>query len=420
MKKLTFLTLLSLLGIQAMAQSGDTDISSLANVVYINPLTAAAGSQQNVSVCMKNTVGIQTVQFDLVLPQQEDIRVALDDEGFELIELSLARTTKRKMDSFGVTTISEGHYRVVINSTGGFTFDGNDGEIATAVINVGNTVTPGDYPVLIKDIVLVDQSSNGFETEVVKTTMKVTAAGDTRTILDENSTVMPVDEANARVTVKRTIKADEWSTIVLPFEMTPEQWKSAFGPDAVLMDFNGYEVEEDDAEDIVGILVNFKEVASTAVFKANHPYVLKVSSPISEFDVDGVDIVVEEEPVVAAVKRSRRQWSELIGTYVSNTIVPENTLFITQNKFWYSKGATRMMAFRAYFDFYDILTKVENPSAVKAVLDFNDQTTEIKDFVFSPEGSVYSVQGVYYGNDVDMGRLPKGVYIINGKKIQIK
>jgi len=420
MKKLTFLTLLSLLGIQAMAQSGDTDISSLANVVYINPLTAAAGSQQNVSVCMKNTVGIQTVQFDILLPQQEDIRVALDDEGFELIELSLARTTKRKMDSFGVTTISEGHYRVVINSTGGFTFDGNDGEIATAVINVGNTVTPADYPILIKDIVLVDQSSNGFETEVVKTTMKVTAAGETRTILDENSTVMPVDEANARVTVKRTIKADEWSTIVLPFEMTTEQWKSAFGPDAALMDFNGYEVEEDDAGNIVGILVNFKEVASTAVFKANHPYVLKVSSPISEFDVDGVDIVVEEEPVVAAVKRSRRQWSELIGTYVSNTIVPENTLFITQNKFWYSKGATRMMAFRAYFDFYDVLTKVENPSSVKAVLDFNDQTTEIKDFVFSPEGSVYSVQGVYYGNDVDMGRLPKGVYIINGKKIQIK
>ena len=53
MKKLTFLTLLSLLGIQAMAQSGDTDISYLANVIYISPLTAAAGSQQNVSVCMK-------------------------------------------------------------------------------------------------------------------------------------------------------------------------------------------------------------------------------------------------------------------------------------------------------------------------------------------------------------------------------
>ena len=414
MKKISMIVFASMLCMAAKAQTAATDVSTMDNVVYMDPVTIAAGASQTLSVKMKNTVGIQTVQFDMVFP--EGIRVALDEEGYEMFFLSTARTTARKMDSFSAVTISDGHYRVLINSTKGETFDGTDGEIVQVTVNVAATAEAGEHPVVFKDIVLVDTGSNGFRTDEVATFVTVVPAGEVRTVLDETSTTLPADEVNANVLVKRTLKANEWSTIVLPFGMSATQWKGVFGEDARLMEFTGYEVEEDDEGAVVGILVKFSEVPDGSPFEANHPYVLKVSSAISEFTVDGVDIVVEEEPVVATVKRTRRQWSELIGTYVSNTEVPDKTLFISGSKFWYSRGLTRMKGLRAYFDFYDVLTVMEDTS-VKAMMDYNGGATGIVDLNARTADNVYSVGGVYYGDNVDLGRLPKGTYIVNGRKL---
>lgn len=36
------------------------------------------------------------------------------------------------------------------------------------------------------------------------------------------------------------------------------------------------------------------------------------------------------------------------------------------------------------------------------------------------EGDVYTVQGLYVGKNVDVKRLPKGIYIVNGKKCTVK
>ena len=36
------------------------------------------------------------------------------------------------------------------------------------------------------------------------------------------------------------------------------------------------------------------------------------------------------------------------------------------------------------------------------------------------DGDVYTLQGIYVGRDVDKNRLPKGIYIIDGKKTFVK
>jgi len=149
----------------------DTDISQIDNVVYITPFEAYGGDEVTLSIKMKNNVGIQTVQFDMYLP--EGVEVVEDEDEFELIELSTERTTARKMNQFSVVQTSGGAYRVLINSTGGYTFDGNDGEIATAQIKLADDITPGDYPMIFRDIVLVTTSSEGFETDYVKFTLTV-------------------------------------------------------------------------------------------------------------------------------------------------------------------------------------------------------------------------------------------------------
>ena len=152
---------------------GDTEISGLDNVVYIDNVEGFVGQQLTLSVKMKNTVGIQTVQFDLCLP--EGVTVAKDEDGFDLIELSTERTTARKMDSFSSSQVSGGAYRVLINSNRGYTFDGEDGEIALVTVNIDPEMQEGDYPIYLRDIVLVNTNSEGYETEYVKSTLTVSA-----------------------------------------------------------------------------------------------------------------------------------------------------------------------------------------------------------------------------------------------------
>ncbi len=149
----------------------DTDISQIDNVVYMESTDVSAGSEETLSIKMKNTVGIQTLQFDLYLP--EGVEVLTDEDDFELIDLSTERTTARKMDQFSVQRMSNGAYRVLINSSRGYTFDGTDGEIATVQVGISETMTPGNYPVVFRDIVLVNTSSVGYETDYVKCSLNI-------------------------------------------------------------------------------------------------------------------------------------------------------------------------------------------------------------------------------------------------------
>ena len=235
-----------------------------------------------------------------------------------------------------------------------------------------------------------------------------------RTILDESSTTLPETAEGVNVRVLRTIKADEWSTICLPFSMTEEQVKSAFGEDVELADFSSWSSEEDDDGNIIAISVGFTDVAA---IEANHPYIIKVKQTITEFTAEDVDIDAEEEPsVMVGKKKAERGY--MIGNYIAGTAVPEDDLFLNGNKFWYSKGASTMKAFRAYFEFADVLTDVEGANARILMSFFGDEATGISSLTPTPmrEERIYSLSGM----EVTGKRLGKGLYIRNGMKIVIK
>ena len=246
--------------------------------------------------------------------------------------------------------------------------------------------------------------------------------GENRLTLDETSATQPEAASGVNVRVRRTIKAGEWSTICLPFAMTEAQMQAAFGSDVQLADFTGYEATEDEDGNIVGIAVNFSDVDISEGMEANHPYLIKVSAAVSEFTADGVDIDPEEEPTVAAVKRTRKQWSEMIGNYVAGNVLEANTLFLNGNQFWYSAGKTKIKAYRAYFDFYDVLTEVEEAAAkVRFVIDGTPTAIEgITAGGYNQDGVVYDLSGRRLSVSSASSVLPKGMYIVNGKKVIVK
>ncbi len=367
------------------------------NTLAVSSAIVTQGQECEFDIQLINSDELTAMQFDLTLP-----------EGITVKEVE-GSNRLHKTHSIGKSTVG-GKTIVTLFSGENELITGESGTtIFTIVVTVDKSVTVGDKVGTISNMELTKKDETKSNPKAVDFTITVT---DYIT-LDENSTVDPEAKEGVNVLVKRTISANNWNTICLPFAMTDEQVKSAFGNDVKLADFNGYEATEDDGN-IVGIAVKFNSVTN---IEANHPYIIKVTSAISEFTVDGVDIAPEEEPTKAAVKRTKKEWSEMIGTYAAKTIDPDggSLLFLSGNKFYYFKEEKAFKGYRGYFDFYDVLSEVENAEARMTIV-LDEKPTSIEGMTIATEdGEYYNLNGMKVVNPTE-----KGVYIKNGKKVVIK
>ncbi len=394
MKKL-LLSLIALIGIGTSVFAADVTISDI---------EIPQGKTAKLSISLSNVdAGTPLYGYELYFTLPDGITVTAEEVG------SLLSSTAYEVAS----NVKDGEYRAVMAppmSNGSIT---SDGEILVLTLQADASLAAGSViEGTIRSKSSYETSDNTADYDFADVTFKMTIVD--YTTLDENATTAPEDATGVKVKVIRTINADEWSTICLHFAMTAEQVTAAFGSDVSVANFTGYDTEEDGDGNVTGITVNFENVAATTDgIEGNHPYLIKVSSAISEFSVDGVDIVVEDEPTVAAVKRTKKAWSEMIGTYVANTTIAEDMLFLNSNKFWYSAGLTTMKGYRAYFDFYDVLSEVEN--AVKLNVLVDGDATRIEGIQSNTEEATYDLSGRKLERPIH-----RGVYIQNGKKVLVK
>ena len=404
-----------------------TDISTLTDVIYVEPVTATPGTQQTLSIQMKNSSPVAGFEFRLQLP--EGITVATDEDDILMAELSTERTTARKTDYFNSALQADGTLQVLCgtstanpNTGKPYTFSGNEGEVARITVNIPEDYADGVYEMSILDAAFSDADNN--LTEVGQTVTTELTIGDNTIVLDEDSEDdIETTDAAVSIKVRRTIAANQWSTICLPFNMTAEQVYASFGDDVQLQAFDSYDVEYDDDDNVKSILVHFADIdIDEEGFYANYPYLIKVSEPVEEFTVRSI-LEPDEESAIAEYDngktgRQRKVYGTFYGTYHAQTTVPESCLFISNNKFWYSTGLTKMKAFRGYFEFVDVLSDMAN-----ANISFSfDGTTGIREILNQSlsDGAVYTIQGQLVGKDIDLKKLPRGIYIINGKKQVIK
>lgn len=406
MKKFIIPILMLCLGYAGMMRAANTDISTLDNIIYVEPFNAAAGAQVQVSIKMKNSAAIRGFQFDLFLP--DGVTAAKSAKGKILASLTENRLPDEDEHTLTLSEQGDGSIRFLCGSLADETFTGTDGEIATLTISIDGGVANGNYPVYLKNMKLTETDiSNFYETESIETTLMV--GGKSYTILDETSTVAPTAASGVDVKVKRTIKANSWSTICLPFAIPAEKMTAAFGAGVEVKDFTSWSSTEE-GDNIVGITIGFTAVTA---MEANHPYLIKVANAITAeegFTVDGVDIAPEAEPTkqVGTTKKTRGYF---YGTYVANTTVPEYNLFISNDRFYYSNGSTKMKAFRGYFELYDYLSSLDEAGARISILD-EDVTGIANVKTLSVESrDYYDLQGRKVENP------GKGLYISNGRKV---
>ena len=249
------------------------------------------------------------------------------------------------------------------------------------------------------------------------------AISENRITFDETSTTLPVYTAGekANVRMKRTIKANEWSTIVLPFTLTKKKATDAFGSDVQLAEFDGFETEYADDDDITpdAITLNFTTYTMTAQkgMTGGKPYLIKTTKDITEFTADNATLC---SSVADVEKEDEFETSgKMTGTFVK-TKVPADGLFLSGNKFWYSVGKTNIKAFRGWFELGAVLDKATDFEAnIRYVID--EEPTIIEGIGESSvlQGAVYNVNGQLIGKDIDVNTLPKGIYYVDGKKVFI-
>ena len=249
-------------------------------------------------------------------------------------------------------------------------------------------------------------------------------------ILDENSSVPPVASGKpVDVKVIRTVKANQWSTIVLPFTMAQAEVQEVFGETASIAVLDTWVVTDYDEEtlDVNAVELRFKKPSNVQLkkgFQAGQIYLLKSANAVESFEVGSVEIT--STSVEASQVKESGDWEStgyVRGTYVK-TKVPAQGLFISNNQFWYSTGKTNIKGFRAWFDLGEVVSASYNTgSGAKITITVDGEATNvdgIPSYQRVVEG-VYDLSGrkiKIEGNDLN--KLQKGVYIIDGKKVTIK
>jgi len=363
-------------------------------------------------------------QFDLVLPV-----------GVSFVKDSRGRIIYEKggcyEDSHQFTTSYEEEantLKFACLSLESDAFIGTSGVLLTIPVQTDASLTSGNsYDGYLKNVTLATLDAQSIVISDSHFSITIGEPDDGRLKFFETSTTLPSYTAGekADVTVYRTIKANEWSTLVLPFNLTKANANAVFGDDVQLAKFVSYTIDYgDDEENVIplGIIINLSDytIPARGNLAGGTPVFIKTSKDITEpFQLDNVTLTEGVKDVESA-DADYDIPGKFTGTMVKS-VIPADGLFLNGNKFWYSTGKTNVKAFRCWLELGAVLDK-ETDFGARILLNFlDDETTGIQD---NKRESInnkhyYDIQGRRINGQSSMGngQMKKGVYIVNGKKV---
>lgn len=272
-------------------------------------------------------------------------------------------------------------------------------------LKINGVLANADWSGNAKSLILsVEAAASGTKIKTMTVSFTKTAATPSLS-LDENAEISVTEkalkDANTAgsvydVKLARTLTANVWNTICLPFNVTEEQIADVLK--------SAGKVKEFDREDASKQTIYFKD-ATTMV--AGKPYLIKPTESAKELVFKGVKITEY------SASSSLGNDYGVCGTFVPYKLSTDGTdLFLkTDGKFYVpAEGKETMKGFRAFF------IVPNNTTAAALNLSFGD-ATGINGVAADAEKNVkvYNVNGQYVGTSLEA--LPKGLYIVGGKKV---
>ena len=241
----------------------------------------------------------------------------------------------------------------------------------------------------------------------------VSESGETTTItLDENSESNTIEAKNGvNVTLKRTMVANEWNTICLPFNVSKEKAQTAFGEGVKIAELNAGST---------GTTLSFNSVNEISATK---PYLIKPSkeNTSNEYVFENVNVVADDINKKYEITEGYLAFKgiynmmDITKDVVDNVDATYYAAFLgAGNKIYKTDGSgNKTKGFRAYF----AIPNGAAASALRVVID--GTATSIKNIdseVVESNAPVYNLQG----QRVDGNNLTPGIYVKAGKKFVVK
>lgn len=204
------------------------------------------------------------------------------------------------------------------------------------------------------------------------------------------------------VTVSRSVTANQWTGMVLPYAMTRQQLETVFGTDVQVATFTGATTSGDNTT------LNF--TTTTDAIAAGTPFLLYATQAATS-------LPLQYGETTATINSVTSDGFTFTGTFDANTSLSAGTVYVaTGNQLkTIQDGGGTIAGFRAY-----IVPNTTSP-AKTFTLSVDGTTTTISNVSVAParqRAGVYSLDGRYVGLITD--GLQPGVYIKNGRKFIVK
>lgn len=244
-------------------------------------------------------------------------------------------------------------------------------------------------------------------------TITVYVALPSEITLNENSESNTIEaKTGVNVTLKRSMVANEWNTICLPFDVSKEKAQTAFG--------EGVKIAQLDDKNSTGNTLKFVNMTDYGM-QATVPYLIKPSkeNTSNEYVFENVNVVADdinkkyERTEDYLVFKGIYNMMDITKDVVDNVDATYYAAFLGAGNKIYKAGTGKTKGFRAYF-------AIPNDAAASALRVVIDGTaTSIKNIdseVVESNAPVYNLQG----QRVDGNNLTPGIYVKAGKKFVVK
>lgn len=222
---------------------------------------------------------------------------------------------------------------------------------------------------------------------------------------------------NATVTLTKPLKANVWNAICLPFSMTEQQVRNAFGENARIAEFK--KVDESGKKAVASFGMHYYQLIT-----AGKPCLIKPSQVNDTYTIKGVTIDAEQALTIADSNKK----FDFVGTYAPTTM-PANSHFLGSNdgKLYYITADKEISGLKAFFQPVSTSNAKLSIAFDSTDNDFDNNTTgieAIKDYMDQDAANNSANKGIYNINGQFMGTnpaiLPQGIYVKNGKKFIVK
>ena len=296
-----------------------------------------------------------------------------------------------------------------------------------------------------------DDTESSDNTDNIDLTIDATTYGTGASDVKLNA---PTSTGQITAQLTRTFDADVWTSLVLPFSVSPSMVEDVFGEGTDIIHYNGV------SNDTLELMKHYHQliVAGTPVFirpaqTVENPVFDAVTYGTYTYQVndDATWSVASVSSTCADVDTvAGGDWT-LKGSYTPTTTganvyllayksnsstgdeSSETTTSVTDNSFYYFESAQELPGTRAWLEYTGTETSnvpLLTTLSLNGVTETADgETTGIVNAVLGTDGTgtrpadnrIYSVSGQLVRNAVlGTDGLPKGIYILNGKKFVVK